>query len=136
MGRKSTMGKVLRFVAKWTGLLIVGLIVSGLIYQQVGLRRDEANFPMPGRMVNVGTHQLHLYCMGEAGNAPTVILEGGASFISTGWQWVMDGLAPVTQVCAYDRAGMGWSDEGVHPYDGHQASDELHALIQNAGFDA
>ena len=127
------MVKFLKRFLKWSGLLILAVAVTGVVYQQIGLQRDAERFPAPGVMVDIGTHELHLYCMGEEGDAPTVILEAGATFISTGWQWVMDHLAETTRVCTYDRSGFGWSDEGVHPYDGPQASDELHTLLLNAG---
>jgi len=121
---------------KWLGLLILALAVVGVTYQQIGLRRDAGQFPPPGEMVDIGTHRLHLYCMGEATGAPTVILEAGATFIATGWQWVMMHLSHVTRVCAYDRSGFGWSEEGVQPYDGLQSAEEFHLLLENAGIDA
>jgi pimeloyl-ACP methyl ester carboxylesterase len=36
-------------------------------------------------------------------------------------------------VCAYDRAGQGWSDEAEHPQDGVGAAKDLHRLLTVAG---
>jgi len=129
------MVRFLKGFLKWTSLLVLGIGMVGAIYQQIGLRRDAEQFPAPGEMVSVGTHQLHLYCMGEERDAPVVILEAGATFIATGWQWVMNHLAETTRVCTYDRSGFGWSEEGIHPFDGPQISDELHLLLRNSGID-
>jgi pimeloyl-ACP methyl ester carboxylesterase len=38
-----------------------------------------------------------------------------------------------TQVCAYDRAGMGWSDPTTEAHDAQQIAKALHTLLGNAG---
>ena len=45
-------------------------------------------------------------------------------------------IASFARVCAYDRAGMGWSETGPLPRDGEQVVNELHTLLQNAGVPA
>ena len=41
--------------------------------------------------------------------------------------------AATTRVCAYDRAGQGWSDDADSPQDGVTAAEDLHALLAVAG---
>jgi pimeloyl-ACP methyl ester carboxylesterase len=36
-------------------------------------------------------------------------------------------------VCAYDRAGQGWSDDATGPHDGLAAAADLHTLLDRAG---
>jgi pimeloyl-ACP methyl ester carboxylesterase len=86
----------------------------------------------PGRLVNVGGHSLHIRCLGPATGGPTVILEAGAGDYSNRWTAVQDLLAPRVQSCAYDRAGLGWSDPGPTPPTLQQAVFELHALLEQA----
>lgn len=124
----SVVGKLI----KWLLILLILLAVTGALWQQWSIRQDERNFPPPGDLVSIGSHRLHIYCQGEETSAPTVLLDGGATFIATGWQWVMDDLARTTRVCAFDRSGIGWSEEGVHPYDGPQMAKELNTLLENA----
>lgn len=63
----------------------------------------------PGQLVAVeGARRLHLYCMGSG--APTVLLEAGMSGWSSDWAAVQPALARDGRICAYDRAGYGWSD--------------------------
>ncbi|MCW5852175.1 MAG: alpha/beta fold hydrolase, partial [Anaerolineae bacterium] len=38
-----------------------------------------------------------------------------------------------TQVCTYDRAGMGYSEPGPLPRNAEQFAQELHTLLQHAG---
>jgi pimeloyl-ACP methyl ester carboxylesterase len=42
-------------------------------------------------------------------------------------------VSKVTRVCAYDRAGMGWSEGGPEPRDATRITGELHALMEGAG---
>lgn len=112
------------------GALIV-LAVAGAIYQAIASSYDQEAHPPPGRLVDAGGHRLHLHCVGTG--SPTVILEAGGGLSSSAWAWVQADLAGSTQVCAYDRAGMGWSEPGPAPRDAHQIAAELHALLANAG---
>jgi pimeloyl-ACP methyl ester carboxylesterase len=94
---------------------------------------DQASYTIPGRMVDVGGYSLHLHCVGEnAGGRPTVILEAGLGATSSVWAWIQPVIAQSTRVCAYDRAGMGWSDPSPQPRDAQHIASELHALLQNA----
>ena len=78
----------------------------------------------------MGGYQLHIHCLGE-GN-PTVILEAALPGASAHWGWVQPDIATTTRVCAYDRAGMGWSDPGPEPRDAQTIASELHTLLDNA----
>ena len=63
--------------------------------------------PPPGRLVDVGGRSLHVICSGSG--APTVLLEAGASAFAIDFFLVQPEIARTNRVCAYDRAGMGWS---------------------------
>jgi pimeloyl-ACP methyl ester carboxylesterase len=52
--------------------------------------------------------------------------------MSAHWFWVQQAVAKTTRICAYDRAGMGWSESGPEPKDAEQFSIELHALLDGA----
>jgi pimeloyl-ACP methyl ester carboxylesterase len=81
--------------------------------------------------VDVGGYRLHINCTGQG--SPTVILEAAADMSSADWGWIQPGIAKHTRVCAYDRAGMGWSEPGPEPRDARQISTELHTLLTGAG---
>lgn len=127
--------RILKKMAKGLGILILLAMVAGCVYQQVGLRRDASRYPAPGEMVDVGTHKMHIWCEGEAGDKPAIILDGGATWISSGFGWLVEDLARDHKVCAFDRSGFGWSELGPEPMDGHQQSDELHRLVKATGID-
>ncbi len=73
--------------------------------------------------------RMNLVCMGEG--SPVVILENGLGH--SAWSLVQDQLARTTRTCAYDRAGMGFSDEGPRPRDASAVAADLHALLPAAG---
>ncbi len=114
------------------GLLSAGVLTSSA-YHALATRRDLNKFPPPGQMIDAGGYRLHIYCVGEG--EPTVVLEAGMSGWSVDWALVQPEVARETRVCAYDRAGYGWSDEGPEPQDSQQVTAALHALLSGAGID-
>src|SRR5215210_3880770 len=131
--RRRGLGSWFRRGLVWlvAGLLVLAII--GAIYQVVATQIDQRTYSPPGEMVDVGDHSLHINCIGEG--SPTVILEAANLGMSAHWIRVQRQLAQTTRVCAYDRAGMGWSEAGPEPRDARQISSELHTLLTNAGIE-
>src|SRR5215203_2843750 len=114
----------------WMIAGLLALAVIGAIYQAIATVIDQRTYPPPGDMVDVGDHSLHINCIGEG--SPTVILEAANLGMSAHWVRVQQQLAQTTQVCAYDRAGLGWSEAGPEPRDARQITGELHTLLKGA----
>ena len=81
-------------------------------------------------MVDAGGFRLHLYCLGEG--SPTVILESGLGGDVNSWVLVQKKIAETTRVCAYDRAGLGWSDGVKEPMSTAEVAQTLYTLLGNA----
>lgn len=112
--------------------LLVGVaILAGIIYEQIGRRRDLKGVTQVGRSVDIGGRNLNLNCSGEG--SPTVIFESGGD--SPGYTWVniQPQVAKFTRACWYDRAGYGWSDPSPQPGTGASIASDLHALLTAAG---
>ena len=120
-----------RHVAFIVAGLVTFIVLAGVTYQSVATALERRKFPYPGRLIEVGDHQLHIHCVGE--RTPTVILEAPAAGMSVGWTWVQDEVAKITRVCSYDRAGLGWSEAGEGGYRAAQVPEELHTLLERAG---
>jgi pimeloyl-ACP methyl ester carboxylesterase len=115
-------------------LLMIALIGLGAAYQAIATARDARLFPPPGQLYDVGGYRLHLYCTGETRlGLPTVILDSHNGGTVSGWAWVQPEVASQTRVCAYDRAGLGWSDLSPGPQDTYQNAEALHTLLAKAG---
>jgi pimeloyl-ACP methyl ester carboxylesterase len=88
-------------------------------------------YARPHRLVAIGDHRhLNLYCLGTG--SPTVILDGGLGNDMTEWRKVHAALAKTTRVCAYDRAGAGFSDPGPLPRTGAALAADLDVLLRAA----
>ena len=111
--------------------LLAGVSVLSACTEVRSEAADAAAYPPPGRLVDVGGFRLHLDCAGSGG--PTVVIDAGLGDWSTSWHTVQKAVAGTTQVCTYDRAGMGYSDPGPLPRDAAQFAGELHTLLQRAG---
>ncbi|SFP67535.1 Pimeloyl-ACP methyl ester carboxylesterase [Geodermatophilus dictyosporus] len=111
-------------------VVIAASAVGGAV-ETVGLASDDPGRAMPGEVYDVGSYRLHLNCTGSGG--PTVVLFNGLGLTSANWARVVPGVARSARVCAYDRAGQGWSEDAPQPRDGNQAAADLHALLQRAG---
>ena len=73
---------------------------------------------------------MHVLCMGEG--SPTVLLDAWAGGWTAEWEPVQPGLAGTTRVCAWDRAGSGWSDLGPHAHTPEAYTTEMEAVLRAA----
>jgi pimeloyl-ACP methyl ester carboxylesterase len=105
-------------------------MLLGAAYEAIAEASDARVYPPPGQLVDVGGYRLHIHCAGTG--APTVVIDAGLGDWSTAWAWVQPRVAQATRVCAYDRAGNGWSEAGPLPRTAAQYAKELHALLRAA----
>jgi pimeloyl-ACP methyl ester carboxylesterase len=106
---------------------LMTLAAIGGGYETVSAALEDEH-PMPGRLIDVGGHSLHLRCSGSG--SPTVVLEPGAGLMSSASGWIAPAVARETRVCVYDRAGHGWSEPADRPQDGAQIATDLHTLLE------
>lgn len=109
---------------------VLGISAIGTSFEDLALRHDQQIYTAPGMTYDVGGHRLHLDCRGTGG--PIVVLQNGLGEISASWIRITGQVARNTRVCAYDRAGQGWSEDAGGPQDGLGAARDLHALLARA----
>lgn len=126
-------------VRRWVKRILMGIVpflivalILGMIYEAFGRRSARADYPPSGQLVDVGERKMHIDCRGTG--SPTVIFESG---LGTGgsldWSLVHDDTAGFTRVCAYDRAGIMWSESKNTPQDAAAVAEDLHELLKEAG---
>ena len=118
----------------WLIVAFALLLVAGATYQAVGARLDRRRFPAPGRLIQVGSHKLHLFELGSG--APAVILESGISASHLNWRAVQTRLAAFAKVCSYDRAGLGWSELCSESCTPSRLAAQLHEMLRAASVPA
>jgi pimeloyl-ACP methyl ester carboxylesterase len=120
-----------KFILVGLFYLIVTLVGTGAIYEQVGSARASRIRP-PGQMVDIGGRRIQMDCRGSG--SPTVVLESGLDYMgSLSWAAVHDSIATTTRVCAYSRAGILWSDRSKATYTAASVATDLHAALTAAG---
>ncbi len=127
--RRATTGR-----SRWLLYPVIGLVTVAALggtAESIALARDHGRYAMTGALHDVGGHHLHLTCTGSGG--PTVVLENGLNEISPLWSAVIAQVSRTTRVCAYDRAGQGWSDDAEGTQDGLAIAADLHGLLARAG---
>jgi hypothetical protein len=107
------------------GNALTGVVLLGFALGWASL--DAKAYHMPGQLIDVGGHRLHLHCTGSG--SPTVVLEPGGGAASCDLGWIAPGIARSTRVCVDDRAGRGWSDAADVPQDGAHLAADLHTLL-------
>ena len=116
------------------GILLASAIAAGALYQFIGAARDARTCAPPGTMVDVGGRRLHLTSVGSG--TPTVVFESGIAASSLSWSRVLPEVAKFTRACAYDRAGLAWSDLPQHPRTTARMVDDLRRLLERAAIAA
>lgn len=112
-------------------LVVLAAVSIGATGANIATTRIASTYPPPGETFAVGDHRLHLDCRGTGG--PTVVLFNGLGEFSASWARIAGPVSATTRVCAYDRAGQGWSDDVASPQDGVTAAEDLHTLLAEAG---
>jgi pimeloyl-ACP methyl ester carboxylesterase len=106
------------------------LIAAGKLYQFAGARLNARRYAPPGVMIDVDGQRLQLVCAGN--DQPAVLFESGIAASSLSWARVLPDVAAFTRACAYDRAGLGWSDRSRAPRTVTRMVTELRGILANA----
>jgi hypothetical protein len=106
------------------------LVLTGVLYEQIGERRDRKRYPQIGRSVDIGGRTLNVFCSGNGD--PAVIFEGAGHTAGFAWITMQPEVAKFTRACWYDRAGYGWSDPGPSPRTFRAIATDLHTLLHAA----
>jgi pimeloyl-ACP methyl ester carboxylesterase len=112
--------------------LVVTLVVLASAWQwrRAPARTLAAHLP-PGALVDVGGRRLHIVCAGSG--APAVVFEASGFGNHTIFGRAFDETARHARACAYDRAGMGYSDASPEPLDARHLAADLDKLLRAAG---
>jgi pimeloyl-ACP methyl ester carboxylesterase len=109
--------------------MVLAVVAAASSYAQAIV--PSSVYTRPQRLVPIdGERRLNLYCIGAG--SPTVLLEAGAGNSMMTWRLVQAEIGHFTRVCAYDRAGLGFSDAATRPSNDANMADDLHRLLKAA----
>ena len=126
-----TFARRVTLVALGAALLLSS---GGLVPAQPGpapaTAEDQRMLPylQPGQLIDIGGRRINMHCSGSGG--PTAILMAGIFSWSVVWYKTQPVIAQKTRVCAFDRAGYGFSDPAPRPQILSDVVDDLHAALE------
>lgn len=130
--RGSTILRWLKRIGLGVLALIALAVMFGSGFEAYARHKARKDYPPPARLVDIGGRKMHIDCRGQG--FPIVVLEAGLDTNGTlAWSAVHDKIAATTRTCAYDRAGVMWSQDKPGPHDADGVARDLHALLQAAG---
>lgn len=96
------------------------------------IEQQIAPYLTPQRVVHIDKGRtINLVCLGHG--SPTIILSAGLGAWSLWWGGVQLPLAMRTRVCAWDRAGYGFSGPSPEPQDIVHTTEDLEGALKGAG---
>ena len=128
-----------RCLTQWR-LRSLGLLVSPAMILAAACSHASTGGPAapleayaePGMLVKADKERnLNIRCTGEGG--PTVVLTAGAGEQSLTWQSLQPALSAQGRICAWDRAGTGFSDPSPDDQDVEHRTGDLERLLAGAG---
>jgi pimeloyl-ACP methyl ester carboxylesterase len=128
-GARRSLHSWSRRAVLYPAFAVLSLVALGGAFETVA-EATTSNSPPTGRTYLVDGHRLFLNCVGSG--SPTVVLFNGLGERTPSWAWVQSAVARQTRVCAFDRAGQGWSGNAAARQDGHQLAADLHGLLSAA----
>ncbi|KSB90477.1 hypothetical protein AS593_13440 [Caulobacter vibrioides] len=78
-----------------------------------------------------GGRRLNMVCIGKG--SPTVVFDQALGGAILDWQYIQAQVSQTNRACFYDRAGYGRSDAADSPRSPRNVTDDLHALLREAG---
>jgi pimeloyl-ACP methyl ester carboxylesterase len=127
-GARRALDNWSRGAVLYPSLFVLSLVAAGGAFQTVSAATSTN--PAPDRRYLVNGQSLYLHCVGKG--EPTVVLFNGLGERTPSWAWVQRSVSSTTRVCAFDRAGEGWSDAAPARQDGHQLASDLDQLLRVA----
>lgn len=112
-----------RWLLRLSVAAVVLLGLGGVAYEHYAVWRDAARFPVPGQFVQTANGRRHVVCDGAG--SPVVLFEVSGFSNATSFEAARAGLARITRVCSYDRAGTGWSDAAPATISAGMLADDL-----------
>lgn len=105
-------------------ILLIGI---GLLFPTITASGEQ-------NMISIGDRRLAVYCDGEPGHSPTVILIPAGGRTAKDWAKVQPAVSSFARVCSYDHANFGNSDKApVELQSVDEMVDDLHAWLRASG---
>ena len=117
----------------WLVIALGGVLAAGATYHLARAAQIRAQYPAPGKMVDVGGYRLHVLAEGEARGQPAIVWMPGGHGGGFGFYHLHAAMRGEARSILIDRPGSGWSDAGPFPRTTPREVEEVIAALRNAG---
>jgi len=125
--------KVFRNIIIFFFTLILLISISGLIYERIGLYSDSKKYSVPGKIVKVNGHDMHIFAQGK-GNSTVVFVSGfGTPSPYADFYPLYNKISKYTRTVVYERPGYGYSEVANTSRDIDTITVEIHELLEKSG---
>ena len=110
------------------------MVAQSTASPQSEVSEEIAPYLTPQRMIQIAKDRaINLICRGQG--SPTVVLTPGLGGWSQAWYRIQGPVSRETRVCAWDPAGLGFSDPSPEPQDAFNETEDLEKVLKVAGVD-
>lgn len=128
---KKTSRKKEKFKKRLVPLVIIGILILGILYQQFSIYYHASHLGRMGRLIEVNGVNMHLYESGT-GNIPIVFTADiGSNVPYVDLYPLHNALSEDYRVMVYDKPGYGWSDYTSNSRDIDSIVKEIHTLLHS-----
>lgn len=131
---KKTSRKKEKVKKRLVPLTILGLIVLGIMYQQLSIYYSASQLGRMGHLIDVNGVNMHLYDSGTGttGTLPIVFTADiGSNVPYVDLYPIHSALTPHNRVMVYDKPGYGWSDYTSTSRDIDSIVEEIHTVLHS-----
>lgn len=131
---KKTSRKKEKVKKRLVPLTILGLIVLGIMYQQLSIYYSASQLGRMGHLIDVNGVNMHLYDSGTdtTGTLPIVFTADiGSNVPYVDLYPIHSALTPHNRVMVYDKPGYGWSDYTSTSRDIDSIVEEIHTVLHS-----
>lgn len=116
------------------GVSVLGVSVSSVSAISGGISA-QAHLPQEpeGRMYSINGQPIHMVCMGETTDVPTLIVDVGITNWSLHWSSIQSDIGEQQRICVYDRPGFGRSLPMASPVTTETLVNNLHQVLAASG---
>jgi len=129
--RSRSLTWMLRLIA-----VVAMVLAVGAVSHLVRVFKIDAQYPPPGKMVDVGGYRMHVLAEGPKDGTtagPAIVWFPGSHSGSVGFYDFHKSVRDQVRSIMVDRPGSGWSDTGPFPRTTAREADEIMLALDAAG---
>ena len=116
----------------WRGGLWVAALAVAVLAAAPARAMEKP--PLRGELIDIGGRHIRVLCKGPHSDKPLILFEAGMFGGAASWDAVQTRLEAIgLRSCAYDRAGVGYSDPGPMPRDATAINADFEAVLKAKG---